>query len=125
MDLVLIGTFKRQDSAQAALRQFDDLRALSEEEGIDDNWGTPDEWMPDPLYKRLEGLNLHNFGRADVDTFSLDHRTELDGTVLKVFTDESEIQGVLKLLLRHGAQIQIFSRHDWEDPNTPAPPHGG
>lgn len=118
MDLILIGKFETVSSAEAAIERMEALKVLAESEGPDD-WRSRDERMPRKLVEELDKLKLYEMGRTDVDNFAYEHSIERDGTSVRVWTDESEVQGFLKVLIHLGARVEVFSRHSWNEDGTP------
>lgn len=123
MNLVLIGRFDSPASVEAAVEMMERLRTIAEAEWSDDSWRHTDEWMTDSLRQALSGLKLHEMGRWDVDNFAYDYSTGTSGSELRIATDESEIQGFLKVLLHLGARVEIYSLHEWNEDGTPRTPH--
>ncbi|SNT62827.1 hypothetical protein SAMN05216276_10945 [Streptosporangium subroseum] len=119
MDLVLIGKFETVSGAEAAIERMEALKALAEAEWSDDDWRLPEKRMPDALVDELMKLKLYELGRSDVDIYAFDHSVERDGSTIHIWTEESEVQGFLKVLLHLGARVEVFSRHDWNDDGTP------
>lgn len=119
MDLVLIGTFETVSDAEAAIERMEALKALAEAEWSDDDWRRPDERMPQTVTDELIKLNLYEMGRSDVDIYALDHSIERKGSTVRIWTEESEIQGFLKVLIHLGARVEVFSRHQWNEDGTP------
>jgi hypothetical protein len=119
MDLVLIGTFETVSGAEAAVERMEALKALAEAEWSDDDWRRPDERMPDTLTDELSKLKLYEMGRSDVDIYAYEHSIERSGSTVRVWTEESEVQGFLKVLIHLGARVEVFSRHRWNDDGTP------
>lgn len=119
MDLVLIGKFETVSGAEAAIERMEALKALAEAEGVDDDWRRQDERMPDPLTDELRRLNLYELGRYDVDIYAYEHSIERNGSVIRISTEESEVQGFLKVLIHLGARVEVFSRHNWNEDGTP------
>ncbi|MDA8355777.1 MAG: DUF6375 family protein [Actinomycetota bacterium] len=119
MDLVLIGKFETVSGAEAAIERMEALKALAEAEGVDDDWRRQDERMPDPLIDELRRLNLYELGRYDVDIYAYEHSIERNGSVIRIWTEESEVQGFLKVLIHLGARVEVFSRHNWNEDGTP------
>ncbi|WP_371602432.1 DUF6375 family protein [Streptomyces sp. NBC_01220] len=115
MDLVLIGRFQTVTGAKAAEERMDALKALAEEAWSDDDWRSPDERMPRELGQALAEMKIYDMGRNDVDIFALDHSVTRIGETVRVWTDESDVQGFLKALLHYGAKVEIFSRHEWDE----------
>ncbi len=119
MDLVLIGTFETVSGAEAALERMEALKALAGAAWSDDDWRRPDERMPDPLIEQLSKLKLYEMGRSDVDIYAYEHSIERKGSAVRVWTEESEVQGFLKVLIHLGARVEVFSRHNWNEDGTP------
>ena len=119
MDLVLIGTFETVSGAEAAIERMEALKALAEAEWSDDDWLLPDERMPQTLTDELHKLNLYEMGRSDVDIYAFDHSIKRDGATVRIWTEESEIQGFLKVLIHLSARVEVFSRHQWNEDGTP------
>lgn len=119
MDLVLIGKFETVSGAEAAIERMEALKALAESEGIDDDWHRQDERMPDKLVEELLKLKLYEMGRSDVDIYAFEHSIERNGATVRIWTDESEVQGFLKVLVHLGARVEVFSRHSWNEDGTP------
>lgn len=119
MDLMLIGTFETVSGAEAAIERMEALKALAETAWSDDDWRRPDERMPDSLVDDLSKLKLYEMGRSDVDIYAYEHTVERQGSTVRVWTEESEVQGFLKVLIHLGARVEVFSRHDWNEDGTP------
>jgi hypothetical protein len=119
MDLVLVGTFETVSGAEAAIERMEALKTLAEAAWSDDDWRRPDERMPDTLFNELSKLKLYEMGRSDVDIYALEHSVERKGSTVRVWTEESEVQGFLKVLLHLGARVEVFSRHHWNEDGTP------
>lgn len=54
-------------------------------------------------------------GRFDVDNYAFDFRVTRNADKIEIWTEESEFQGFLKVLLHHGAKVEVFSRHEWNE----------
>jgi Family of unknown function (DUF6375) len=119
MDLVLVGTFETVSGAEAAIERMKALRTVAEAAWSDDDWRRTDERMPDTLLTELSKLNLYEMGRSDVDIYAYEHAVERKGSTVRVRTEESEVQGFLKVLLHLGARVEVFSRHHWNEDGTP------
>ncbi|WP_369244368.1 DUF6375 family protein [Streptomyces sp. R41] len=115
MNLVLIGRFQTVTGAQAAEERMEALRALAEAAWSDDDWRGYDERMPRELADELVKLKLYDLGRSDVDIYALDHSVTREAETVRVWTEESDVQGFLKVLLHYGAKVEVFSRHEWDE----------
>lgn len=120
MDLVLIGKFVTVSGAEAAVERMEALKVLAEAEwSDDDDWLRRDQRMPAALRDGLMNLQLYEMGREDVDNYVFEHSIKRNGSTVTVTTEESEVQGFLKVLIRLGARVEVFSRHDWDEDGTP------
>lgn len=119
MDLVLVGTFETVVGAEAAIEKMEALRTLADSEWSDDDWSRQDERMPGSLMDALLELKLYYMGRSDVDIYAFEHTVERRDSTVRVRTEESEVQGFLKVLIHLGARVEVFSRHDWDEDGTP------
>ncbi|MFB7810506.1 DUF6375 family protein [Streptomyces virginiae] len=115
MNLVLIGRFQTVTGAKAAQECMEALQALAEAAWSDDDWRSHDERMPRELGEALSRMKLYDMGRSDVDVYALDHNVSREAETVRIWTDESDVQGLLKVLLHHGAKVEIFSRHTWDE----------
>jgi hypothetical protein len=119
MDLVLIGTFETASGAEAAIERMKALKALAEAEWSDDDWRSQDERMPASLVAELVNMELYEMGRSDVDIYAFEYSATRDGATVRIRTEESDVQGFLKVLIHLGARVEVFSRHQWNDDGTP------
>jgi Family of unknown function (DUF6375) len=119
MDLVLVGTFETVSTAEAAIERLEALKALAEAEWSDDDWRRQDERMPDTLIDGLSKLKLYEMGRSDVDIYAFEHSIERNGSTVRIRSEESEVQGFVKVLIHLGARVEVFSRHHWNEDGTP------
>lgn len=125
MDLVLVGKFETVSGAEAAIEQMEALKALAQAEWSDDDWRRQDERMPESLAAELMKLKLYDMGRPDVDIYYFEHSVERNGATVRIWTEESEVQGFLKVLIHLGARVEVFSRHSWNEDGTPRTEGGG
>lgn len=119
MSLVLIGTFETVSGAQAAIERMEALKALAEAAWSDDDWRSPDERMPQMLVQELIKLKLYELSRSDVDIYAMDHTIKRSDSTVRISTDESDVQGFLKVLISLGGRVEILSRHHWNEDGTP------
>lgn len=119
MNLVLIGHFESPARVDAAVEQMERLRQLAEAEWPEDSWERTEERMTGTLMDALWDLGVYDMGRWDVDIFAYEHHIEKNGAELRIKTEESEIQGFLKVLLHLGARVEVYSLHNWSADGTP------
>ncbi len=119
MDLVMVGKFETVAEAEDAIARMEALKVLADAEWSDDSWQSKDERMPESLREGLMGLKLYDMGRFDVDNYAYEPTIKRDGSNVRVWTEESDVQGFLKVLINLGARVEVFSRHDWNEDGTP------
>ena len=119
MDLILIGTFETVSAAEAVVEHMEALKALAQSEWSDDNWRRTDERMPESVVEELTRLKLYEMGRSDVDIYGYEFSVKRRGSTVRIWTDESEVQGFVKVLVHLGGRVEIFSRHHWNEDGTP------
>jgi hypothetical protein len=120
MDLIMIGKFETVAEAEDAVSRMEALKVLADAEWSDDSWQSKDERMPESLREGLMSLELYDMGRFDVDNYAYEHSISRDGSNVRIWTEESDVQGFLKVLINLGARVDVFSRHDWNEDGTPA-----
>lgn len=120
MNLVIVGRFEEVSRADAAVEQMKRLKELAEREWPEDSsWRGAEERMTDSLTQALWDLKIYEMGRSDVDIFAFEHSVERNGADVRIWTEEKEIQGFIKVLLQLGARIEIYSKHDWLPDGSP------
>lgn len=119
MDLVLIGTFETDSGAEAAIERMEALKILAEAEWSDDDWMHQDGRMPQTIIDQLVRLNLYEMGRSDVDIYALEHSVRRQGSTVRVWTAEADVQGFLKVLILLGARVEVFSQRHWNEDGSP------
>ena len=119
MNLMLVGWFPSLSAAEAAVEQMKALQALAEQEWSDDGWSRRNQRLSQPVLEKLHELKLYDMGRADVDMFAFEHTVERKESTVTVATEESDVQGILKVLIHLGAKVEVFSRHEWNQDGTP------
>ncbi|MFD8754946.1 DUF6375 family protein [Kitasatospora sp. NPDC059577] len=119
MNLVMIGRFQEVAGAKAAEECMKALQELAESVWSDDDWRTHDERMPREISDALSGMKLYDMGRSDVDNYAFDHSVTRHAETVRLWTDESDVQGFLKVFLHYGAKVEVFSQHEWNEDATP------
>lgn len=115
--LVLVGYFTDEIAARSVEQKFDRLRMAAGE--LPEIGWDADQRFTAGTRELLDELRLWDFARADIENFAYDHSTRRDGSIVKISTDEIEIQGFLKILLGAGARVEIYSAHEWTEDGEP------
>ena len=117
MNLVMIGSFKQITDASHAKDLIDELKEQVRTEPLRSYDDDPEEsqfsrQMLDFFIK----AKLNTIGPAELEQFNYDVSIEQNGNVLVLKTDELEVSAFLKLLIEKGAKVEVFSAHDYPDP---------
>lgn len=105
--LRIIGTFKTIEDAKKAADLFNELLAV----------GNKDKgknlYFSDEIMEVLDKHNFHWFNEHDPEQLDLYSELEPKENKIIVETDEEDVQALLKVLLRNGARIELYSQHDY------------
>jgi hypothetical protein len=106
-NLVIIGTFKTPAAAQEASKIIDELSKIAA-----DCYGQHQgHSLAKPMFDAVLKHNVGDITVPDAESLSLDFHVTTKGNTLEISTDETDIQALLKLMLRHDARIQVYSAH--------------
>ena len=114
MNLVMIGQFKDAATAETALDTIKAATSAVQAE-LDAGrlvMGEPQDLFTDEMLKTVGDLRMHSVGARELEQFLYDVTLERRGEQLILATDEVEVQVFVKILLAHGARIEIYSAHD-------------
>lgn len=119
-NLVLVGHFVDETAAELAAEKMRRLQEFATSEIQEPSWGEAGDARFTPeLWQVLKELGLHSLHRGDLDEFLFEFHAEVSGKELTVTTDEIEVQAFLKLMIEHGARIELYSGHHWDDEGKP------
>ena len=115
MNLVLLGSFNSAESAKDAYELLERCR----EEAQDTDLFTVTGW-DEPISKRfsdaqrefLKEFELFELGALELEQFAYDVSVILKDDKIRVWTDEVDVSAYIKVLLKYGAKIEVFSAHD-------------
>lgn len=103
--LKIIGSFKVKDDAYKAANFFNELININ-------NKTTEDEiGLSDELYELSKKHNFTDFKEQDAIDSELFESLIPDSEKITVYTNETDIQIIIKTFLRWGARIEVYS-HD-------------
>jgi hypothetical protein len=114
MNLVMIGQFKDAATAQTALDTIKAATSAVQAE-LDAGrlaMGEPQDLFTDEMLRTVGDLRMHSIGARELEQFLYDVTLERRGEQLILKTDEVEVQVFVKLLLAHGARVEMYSAHD-------------
>lgn len=113
-NLVMIGEFEGVKDARDALRLIEEITGqvyADEEVGnivIGEHLDSYSSDMKDLMRK----FDFWTIGTDEVQQFAYDVKSEIEDNRLVVTTDESDISGFLKVMLRYKARVEVYSAHD-------------
>lgn len=117
MNLVMIGRFDEATKAETALDVIKQAIALVQTEENEGRLvvGDPVDRYSDEMLRAVSELKMHNIGPRELEQFLYDVTVDRHGEKIVFRTDEVEVQAFVKLLLTHGAKVEMFSAHDYPD----------
>jgi hypothetical protein len=116
MNLVIIGSFKKMEDAEATKVLMAEIREQTQNEPDRSFRDDPEEArFSEQMLEFFKKANLWTLGPTELEQFKYDVSIERDGDKLVLKTDESDVSGFIKLMIDKGARIEIFSAHDYPD----------
>ncbi len=114
-NLVMIGRFDEATEAETALDVIKQAIAVVQTEENEGRLvvGDPVDRYSDEMLRAVSELRMHNIGPRELEQFLYDVTVERHGDRIVFRTDEVEVQAFVKLLLTHGAKVEMFSAHDY------------
>lgn len=110
----MIGTFKDADSAEKSKEAIDAITEFMTSGNAD---GTRPGQYPDGLMGLLEKVGFYSLSPGELEQFTFDIHSELKEEQVVITTDEPDVSAFLKLMVDKGARVEVFSAHDYPDPN--------
>ena len=116
-NLVIIGKFKSDDKAEAALKLLEEATTVAradEANGLLSPGAVTNKFSPAimDLYKRTN----FSMNYGDPEELLFDYNAKRDANKLVVTTDETQINTFLKVLLHYEAKIEVYSAHNHTGP---------
>jgi Family of unknown function (DUF6375) len=102
--LKIIGTFEQVEDAAAAADLFNRLIEVADKHAADTA-----EFVP-TLLRACADAGLSDFAAHDAPQLRLFEPIWAAGTEVRVETRQTDIQAILKVLIRYGARIEIITR---------------
>jgi rRNA maturation endonuclease Nob1 len=99
-DLVIIGEFRDAETAKEVTDLLDQVQEIVIQDGV------PLAELRKQVYKEC---GLGDFGDTDVESMTLCHTWQQQGKHVRVTTDETDIQGILKIMLNKRGRIEVYS----------------
>lgn len=114
-NIVMIGQFKTIAEAEKAKRLMEEMIERLFDlvgYGVDEE---PLQRFSDEVMEILIEKNLSFFGPEEMEQFRNEVSIKLDGDKLIFKTEENDYSVFIKMLIREGAKIEIYSAHDHPD----------
>ncbi|HEX7182177.1 MAG TPA: DUF6375 family protein [Thermoanaerobaculia bacterium] len=113
MNLVMIGRFEDAGDAAKAKQVID---WLTEQVSADVQAGLievgePAHRFTDHMLDLLRKANFMSIGPTELEQFAYEVTVKLEDKQVVVTTDEIDVSAFLKVLLDHGARVEVFSAH--------------
>jgi len=117
MNLVMIGQFVSADEASKAKEAIDKFKEWvdAEIEAKSIELGNPPTRYSNKILDFLKDQHEYHIGLAELEQFAYDVHVEVDKDKVVLKTDEPDISAFLKVLLDHGARIELYSAHDYPE----------
>jgi hypothetical protein len=116
-NLVMIGRFKNATTPEQVKAIFDQLTQQADTDraaGVLDTDGTTTKYS-DPMLALLGRLHVHSVAPWELEQFLNDVTVEVKGQEVVLTTQEYDVSAFLKVLIDHGARVDVFSAHDYKD----------
>jgi hypothetical protein len=115
MKLVMIGKFKTADDAEKVKKSIDLFtKELADKIEI----GSPRVRYDRKTLDLLDRVNCHILSPSELEQFLYDVESRVDKDKVIITTDESDISAFMKLMIQNGAKIEVFSAHDYPEPEN-------
>lgn len=117
MNLVMIGRFKSPRDAKKAKEVIDGIIQQLDadvEAGLL-NIGDQSQHFTDGMSNLLRKAKTYSLGPAELEQFGYEASVRLEGNQITVKTEEIDVSAFLKVLIDHGARVEIYSAHDYPD----------
>ena len=112
MNLVMIGHFKSTEDSKKTYRLIEQLT-----EGLRDKMdiGSQRDRFDDDVMNLLKETKCYNLSPSELEHFLYEVYTRVEREKLILTTDEFEVSAFFKLMINHGAKVEIYSAHDYPD----------
>jgi hypothetical protein len=108
----IIGTFKTVEEAEKVESLF---KQLQEKLGGVIEFGDNRTRFDDRLMAILHELGTFMFSPQELEQFIDNYELDADAEQLHLKTDEENISAYIKLMVHHGAKLEIYSDHDYPE----------
>ena len=116
-NLVMIGRFKNALAAAKAKQVIDSIihqLNVDVEAGLM-SIGDRSDRFTDGMQSLLRKADCYSIGPAELEQFGYEATVKLEAKEVVVKTEEIDVSAFLKVLLDHGARVEVYSAHDYPD----------
>lgn len=108
--LRIVGKFKNAEDLKSARET---IEALTNEVMKQDVCRLEKASCTKEIENILHNSNIYNIGEEDLIHFTHAHSIDYESDSVVINTDELDIQGLIKVLIKNGAKIEMYSKHDY------------
>jgi hypothetical protein len=109
----MIGSFRSEDDARKIETLFHEVHQLANEEyaagRLRDDWSNTR--FSDRMLSFFTEKNIVDFGHNDAAIFLYEYALNREGDRLVLTTEEGELNAFIKLMLKGGAKVELYSAH--------------
>lgn len=118
MNLVMIGRFQEAGKADQVKQIIDRLteKVMDEEEMPRYDAASRDQRYSEPMLELLLKLRVNTVGPTELAQLRYDVSQEVKDNAIIFKTDEIDISAFMKILIENGARVELYSAHDYPDP---------
>jgi hypothetical protein len=113
MNLVMIGHFKESGDVaktKRVIEKFKEQVLADEKDGLI-QFGHHTQRFTDGMMDALRDANFPTIGPGEVEQFGYDVSITIEKDKIIIKTEEAYVSAFFKLLIAHGAKVEIFSAH--------------
>lgn len=111
-NLVMIGRFKDEASAEKALEAIEKVTELM---GTIPDSDRDSRRFPDEALEVLRECNAFNLSPAELEQFIFGVHPSLEGTQINIRTDEPDLSAFMKLMVDFGARVEVYCASDYPE----------
>jgi hypothetical protein len=113
----MIGHFRDAGGAAKAKQVIDDLTSQVEEDSTAGlmEIGRHSDRYTEKMLTLLQKTHVHDVRPSELEQLAYDVNIKVDDAKLVLTTDESDVSAFLKIMVDHGARVEVYSAHDYPD----------
>jgi hypothetical protein len=111
-DLVMIGRFKDEGSAEKAMEAIDKITDLMTTADSDH---TRAERFSEEALRLLQEWKVYDLAPYELEQFIYGVHPSLKGDRIEIRTNEPDLSAFMKLMVDHGARVEIWCSRDYPE----------